>query len=246
MAFDHMPARLRHFLRTSSDERHQNRPYSDQTKRHPGSSDISAHRPSPSLRRMAIAPASRCDQMMRQPRLRCRCVHLNKKKASGVPRLRVEEKDLSGNEKAGSGAGLSHHTLRCGLAVGARIAVWREEPSAVTRLGEVGVHRLPVLGLLALRLSVLRIHRRVKTAGYSGPKASGFATARWRPRWRRGAYPHPVCRRRRNSRLACPPRPASRTTFPDLAVPARPCRAAAPTVRGQPRVQSRRSHNKRR
>ena len=39
---------LRHYLRTSSDERHQNRPYSDQTKRHPGSGDISAHRSSPS------------------------------------------------------------------------------------------------------------------------------------------------------------------------------------------------------
>ena len=54
------PRARRHCLRTSSDERHQNRPYSDQTKRHPGSGDISAHRPSPALRRMAIAaPASR-------------------------------------------------------------------------------------------------------------------------------------------------------------------------------------------
>jgi hypothetical protein len=35
-------------LRTSSDERHQNRPYSDQTKRHPGSGNIRAHRSSSS------------------------------------------------------------------------------------------------------------------------------------------------------------------------------------------------------
>ena len=48
-----VPAVVDHCLRTSSDERHQNRPYSDQTKRHPGSGDISAHRPSPALRRMA-------------------------------------------------------------------------------------------------------------------------------------------------------------------------------------------------
>jgi hypothetical protein len=81
------PRAQRHTLRASNDERHQNRPYSDQTKRHPGSSDISTHRPSPSLRRMAIAPASRCDLMIRQTRLRCRCVRVNKKKASGVPRL---------------------------------------------------------------------------------------------------------------------------------------------------------------
>ena len=75
---------LRHCLRTSSDERHQSRPYSDQTKRNAGSCDVSAHRPSPSLRRMAIAPASRCDLMMRQPRLRCRYGHPNKKKASDL------------------------------------------------------------------------------------------------------------------------------------------------------------------
>ena len=35
-------------LGSSSDERHQNRPYRDQTKRHPGSGEISAHRSSPS------------------------------------------------------------------------------------------------------------------------------------------------------------------------------------------------------
>jgi hypothetical protein len=49
MALDHMPARPCATLRTSSDERHQNRPYSNQTKHHPGSGDIGAHRPSPSV-----------------------------------------------------------------------------------------------------------------------------------------------------------------------------------------------------
>ena len=244
MAFDHMPARLRHFLRTSSDERHQNRPYSDQTKRHPGSSYISAHRPSPSLRRMAIAPASRCDQMVRQPRLRCRCVHLNKKKASGVPRLRVEEKDLSGNEKAGSGAGLSHHTLRCGLAVGARIAVWREEPSAVTRLGEVGVHRLPVSGPVG-SAPVRAAHTparqncwlfRTQSEWFRDRKVAPSLAQRCLPPSRLPTtaelppgvsttprLPHDVSR----SGGSCSPLPRCR-----------------PTVRGQPRVQSRRSHNK--
>jgi hypothetical protein len=104
----HARAPMRHRLRTSSDERHQNRPYSDQTKRHPGSSDVGAHRPSPSLRRMAIAPASRCDPMMWQPRLRCRYVRPNKKKESPRrPGAKLEEKDFSGNEKAGRDAGLS-------------------------------------------------------------------------------------------------------------------------------------------
>ena len=49
MALDHMHALQGAALSgISSDERHQNRPCSDQTKRHPGSGDISAHRSSPS------------------------------------------------------------------------------------------------------------------------------------------------------------------------------------------------------
>jgi hypothetical protein len=59
MALDHMPARP--CLRTSSDERHKSGPYGDQTKCHPGNSDISAHRPSPSLHRMARARGWCCD-----------------------------------------------------------------------------------------------------------------------------------------------------------------------------------------
>ena len=35
------------------------------------------------LRKEGILPASRCDLMMRQPRLRCRYVRPNEKKASG-------------------------------------------------------------------------------------------------------------------------------------------------------------------
>ena len=40
---------------------------------------------SPALRKEGILPASRCDLMMRQPRLRCRYVRPNEKKASGRP-----------------------------------------------------------------------------------------------------------------------------------------------------------------
>ena len=65
-----------------------------------------------------------------------------------------------------------------GLAVGARVAGWREQPSAAARLGAIdtiSVRRLAVLGLLGLRLfCVLRIHRGVRhlSLGYDAGELS--------------------------------------------------------------------------
>jgi hypothetical protein len=83
---------------------------------------------------------------------------IGKKEAPGVPGLEWEEKDSAKTKKAGNGAGLSASRPKTGLAVGARVTGWREQPSAAARLGAIdtiSVRRLPVLGLLGLRLAVL-------------------------------------------------------------------------------------------
>ena len=99
-----------------------------------------------------------------------RCIptfpELTQKEAPGVPGLEWEEKDSAKTKKAGNGAGLSASRPKTGLAVGARVTGWREQPSAAARLGAIdtiSVRRLPVLGLLGLlRLAVLRIRWSVR------------------------------------------------------------------------------------
>jgi hypothetical protein len=90
---------------------------------------------------------------------------IGKKEAPGVPGLEWEEKDSAKTKKAGNGAGLSASRPKTGLAVGARVTGWREQPSAAARLGAIdtiSVRRLPVLGLLGLRLAVLLAVLRIR------------------------------------------------------------------------------------
>ena len=69
----------------------------------------------------------------------------------------------------------------------------------------------------------------IETAGYFEPKASSFTTARWRlPLAHRITHGYAIPFDDDGGTPAWHARLASRTTFPDLARPDRPCRAAVP------------------